>query len=64
MKGWPDCPDCWGCGLVAGWIRPCIRPPDLDDLPPELREIGRRIIRELVKRVLQKIISDNQLKLR
>ena len=25
MKGWKECPDCWGTGLVGGFQAPCDR---------------------------------------
>jgi hypothetical protein len=25
MKGWNECPDCWGTGLIGGFQAPCNR---------------------------------------
>lgn len=64
MKDWEACPDCWGTGLVAGWVRLCERSPDLDDLQPFLRAVSRAIVRKVVQRAIEKMISEHQLKLR
>ena len=30
MKDWKECPDCWGTGLIGGFMRPCETAPEYE----------------------------------